>query len=57
MQEIKAKPDQLSEYLLHPPGYVAHYNPAEKPGYAGTGVWIHDRVSDIAGIRFMNNFP
>ncbi len=57
MQEIKAKPDQLSEYLLDPPGYRAHYNPAQKPWYAGTGVWIHDRVYDIAGIRFIDSFP
>ena len=57
MQEIKAKPDQLSEYLLHPPGYRAHYNPAEKPGYAGTGVWIHDRVREIADVRFIDSFP
>jgi exonuclease III len=36
MQEIKATPDKLSPYLLSPPNYTAHYNPAEKAGYAGT---------------------
>lgn len=40
MQEIKGTPDKFSEYLISPVGYEAFYNPAEKPGYAGTGVWI-----------------
>ena len=57
MQEIKATPDKLSEYLLSPPGYTAHYNPAEKAGYAGTGVWIHDRVYSVADVIFMDSFP
>ncbi len=57
LQEIKAKPDQLSEYLLTPENYRVHYNPAEKAWYAGTGVWIHRWVSDIADIRFLDSFP
>ena len=40
LQEIKAKSEQLSDALIHPTGYAAHYHSAEKPGYAGTGVWI-----------------
>ena len=41
LQEIKATPDKLSSVLLNPESYTVHYNPAEKAGYAGTGVWIH----------------
>jgi exodeoxyribonuclease-3 len=40
LQEIKAKPEQLSEALLKPNGYEAHYHSAEKPGYSGTGVLV-----------------
>ncbi|MCS6971470.1 MAG: exodeoxyribonuclease III [Turneriella sp.] len=40
IQETKAKPEQLSEALRHPTGYDAHYHSAEKPGYAGTAVFI-----------------
>ncbi len=57
MQEIKATSDKLSPYLLSPPWYTAHYNPAEKAWYAGTGVWIHDRVYEQATIRFIDSFP
>lgn len=40
LQEIKGSADKFSEYLNTPDGYEAFYNPAEKAGYAGTGVWI-----------------
>lgn len=42
LQEIKGKPEQFSAYLTAPEGYEAFYNPAEKAGYAGTGIWIKD---------------
>lgn len=57
MQEIKATSDKLSPYLSSPSSYTAHYNPAEKAWYAGTGVWIHDRVYEQATIRFIDSFP
>lgn len=57
LQEIKATPDKLSKYLTAPPNYTTHYNPAEKAWYAGTGVWIHDRVYTQANIRFLDSFP
>lgn len=41
LQEIKGTPDKFSAYLNAPEGYETFYNPAEKAGYAGTGVWIH----------------
>ena len=42
MQEIKATEDKLPPELRNPLGYEAFYNSAEKPGYAGTGIWIKD---------------
>lgn len=41
LQEIKGSPDKFSAYLNTPSNYEAVYNPAQKAGYAGTGVWIH----------------
>lgn len=43
-QEIKWTPDKFSDYLNNPAGYQARYNPAEKAGYAGTGVWIRENL-------------
>ena len=44
LQEIKGTPDKFSAYLTAPEGYEAFYNPAEKAGYAGTGVWIKNEI-------------
>ncbi len=57
MQEIKATPDKLSDDLLSPLPYIAYYNPAEKPGYAGTGAWVHSRVFDNYDIEWATSFP
>jgi len=40
LQEIKAKTEQLSKFLTENSDYRQFYHSAEKPGYAGTGVWI-----------------
>jgi len=39
-QEIKAKSSQLSKYLTENEDYYQFYHSAEKPGYAGVGVWV-----------------
>ena len=39
VQETKARPEQLSEALLNPPGYYAHWSAAEKKGYSGVGTY------------------
>lgn len=57
MQEIKAGHDKITPELKYPHPYTAHYNPAEKAGYAGTGVWIHSRVYEIYDVEFMDSFP
>jgi exodeoxyribonuclease-3 len=40
IQEIKAKEDQLSAIMKKYDGYEQFYNSAEKPGYAGTAIWV-----------------
>lgn len=35
LQETKAQPAQLGERLLHPEGYYAFWNPAQRKGYSG----------------------
>lgn len=40
LQEIKGTPDKFGEALKSHPEYYQFYNSAEKPGYAGTGVWV-----------------
>ncbi len=39
VQEIKARPDQLEEELIHPHGYFSAWHPAEKPGYSGVAIF------------------
>lgn len=39
LQETKALPEQLSDSLLHPEGYEAYWNSAERKGYSGTAVY------------------
>jgi exodeoxyribonuclease-3 len=48
LQETKSHPDQLSPALLHPNGYEAYWNAAEKKGYSGTCVYT--RVSPTMAI-------
>ena len=57
MQEIKGTPDKFSAFLNSPEPYVAYYNPAEKPGYAGTGAWVHSRVLTTHDVSFLSSFP
>jgi exodeoxyribonuclease-3 len=39
VQEIKARPDQLEENLLHPGNYHSYWHPADKPGYSGVAIY------------------
>ena len=39
VQETKAHPDQLSQQLLQPTGYVSHFASAEKKGYSGVATY------------------
>ncbi len=40
LQEIKGKKEQFSTFLTDHDDYVQYYHSAEKPGYAGTGLWL-----------------
>ncbi|MCS6984972.1 MAG: exodeoxyribonuclease III [Leptospiraceae bacterium] len=40
IQETKAKPEQLSPWLLENPQYETYYHSAERPGYSGTALWV-----------------
>ncbi len=57
LQEIKGTSDKFSKYLTENPDYETFYNSAEKPGYAGTGVWIKKEVvQNINNLEFMHAF-
>lgn len=55
LQETKATPDKLSEALVNHSEYHQFYCSAEKPGYAGTGIWI--RKNDFEKIEFSAGMP
>src|ERR1700761_8239721 len=39
LQEIKVRPEQLGEDLVHPKRYHSFWNPASKPGYSGVAIF------------------
>ncbi len=39
VQETKAMPEQLDDALIHPKGYNAYYNSAERKGYSGVAIF------------------
>ena len=39
LQEIKAKPEQLSQELIKTTGFHAFFHPAEKSGYSGVAIY------------------
>ncbi len=43
LQEIKAKEDQVPVELLELNGYFSYFNPAQRPGYAGTAVFTKEK--------------
>lgn len=52
VQETKANPDQLSQALLSPDGYLAHWNSAEKKGYSGTATYSrHEPLKVVSGLN------
>lgn len=48
LQEIKVKPEQLSEDELKHNAYQIVWNPAERPGYSGTAVLYKSEPTDIS---------
>lgn len=55
LQETKATPDKLSAELRDHPEYHQFYHSAEKPGYAGTGIWVKKSVCDAP--QFSSGMP
>jgi len=47
VQEIKAKPEQLEEEVIHPHGYFSAWHSAEKPGYSGVAIFSKKEPLDI----------
>jgi len=39
LQEIKAKPEQLEESLIHPLKLHSYWKPADRPGYSGVAIY------------------
>lgn len=46
LQEVKARPEQVGESLLHPMGYHSYWHCAEKPGYSG--VTLYSRKEPVS---------
>ena len=52
LQEVRALPEQLPKNLAAPRGWHVHYQPAERPGYSGVGLFSRrapDRVETSLG--------
>ncbi len=47
IQEIKATPDQLPDELIHPEGYYAYFNSAERKGYSGTAIYSKTKPKSV----------
>lgn len=43
LQETKAHPEQLTDTLLHIPGYTAYWSSAEKKGYSGVVTYTKEK--------------
>ena len=58
LQEIKGKAEQFSRYLTKNEKYRQFYHSAEKPGYAGTGIWIcHTLLQNVQRLNFNRHVP
>jgi exodeoxyribonuclease III len=40
LQEVKARPDQLTDEMRNIPGYTIQWNPAQRPGYSGVATFF-----------------
>ena len=47
LQETKAHPDQLSEFLIKPQGYNTYWSSAERKGYSGVAIYTKKKPHDI----------
>jgi len=47
LQEIKARPDQLTDEQRDVPGYQIIWNPAERPGYSGVATLASEKPLEV----------
>jgi exodeoxyribonuclease-3 len=47
IQELRARADQLDEPLRAPPGYQAYFQPAERAGYSGVGLYCRQEPDSL----------
>ena len=47
LQEIKARPDQLTEEQRDVSGYQTIWNPAERPGYSGVATFVREEPLEV----------
>jgi exodeoxyribonuclease-3 len=47
VQETKARPEQLEEDLLHPPGFHSYWHSAQKKGYSGVATYTTRRPLSV----------
>ena len=64
IQETKAQEDKLGPIIKKYAAYEQFYNSAERPGYAGTGIWVKkdflipgSKISQNPGLVFKTEFP
>jgi exodeoxyribonuclease-3 len=47
LQEVKARPEQVSEEQRALAGYLGYWNPAERPGYSGVATFFKEPVDKV----------
>lgn len=47
LQEMKAKPEQLTDSVFHPEGYHFYFHPAQKPGYSGVAIYSRQKPDNV----------
>ncbi|MGC8732438.1 MAG: exodeoxyribonuclease III, partial [Halothiobacillaceae bacterium] len=47
LQELKAQVDQLTDPIFWPAGYHCYYEPAERKGYSGVGLYARREPDDV----------
>ncbi len=58
LQEIKAQPDQLSDFLVRHEHYEQFYHSASKKGYAGSGIWMkREFARGLRDVAFSTEIP
>ncbi len=58
LQEIKGKVEQFDDWLKNNKEYKQFYHSAEKPGYAGTGIWVRKSFfQKLQNLEFKTTVP